>query len=160
MLQPLTHYLQVPIITEMVQSHGPYLEKLTKDEKYCLIGCLALWQQRIAEDLYTEPIGYELQNVLESLLEDYPTGPVVETLLREYLLKLNEPQVLRLLPLVVAQLREGYYRRRDYGEYDQLGGPQGDPFCDLPSEDPNKKFEMLDSEDLDEDVDFDQSDVN
>lgn len=40
MLQPLTRYLQVPIITEMVQSHGPYLEKLTKDEKYCLIGCL------------------------------------------------------------------------------------------------------------------------
>lgn len=157
MLQPLTHYLPVPLITEIVESYGVYLEKLTKDEKYCLIGCLGLWQQQMAEDRYAEPVGYELHNVLEFLTDDYPTAPVVETLLREYLLKLNEPQVLRLIEIVAAQLREGYYRRRDYAEYDQLGGPQGEPFCDLPSLNPAQEFEMLDSEDLDEGLDLDDT---
>jgi hypothetical protein len=159
MLQPLTYYLRVPIITEIAESYGPYLEKLTKDEKYCLIGCLALWQQQIAEDLYTEGYGIEMSNIEDFLGDFYPTAPVVKTLLRQHLLKLNEPQVLRLIQIVIAQLREGYYRQRECGEHEELGG-QPEPFCDLPSEDPDEEFEMLGPEDLDEDFDFDQTDTN
>jgi hypothetical protein len=158
MLQPLTHYLRVPIITEMVEAYGPYLEKLTKDEKYCLIGCLALWQQRVAEDEYTE-YGYEQTNAIEGLIEEYPVASVVEALLRQQVMQLNEPQILRLLGVISAQLQEGYYRKRKPGEYDKLGN-YGDPFCSLPGADSDKEFPMLDSEDFEKEHDFDETDAN
>lgn len=131
MLLPLTQELRFPFIEELVKSYGPYLERLAKDDKYGLIGCLSLWLQLEAEEAFLLGSVHVTEESLESLLSDYPASKAVQEILRKYLSQLNEPIIQTLITSLIHQIREGYYRRREIDELDHIGVPM-ESYCDLP----------------------------
>ncbi|XGW00042.1 MAG: hypothetical protein ACAF41_14045 [Leptolyngbya sp. BL-A-14] len=145
MLQPLTQDLRFPFAEGLVESYGLYLEQLTKDDKYGLIGILAFWLREEAEAEYTMGVMHVTDENLKALLSEYCVSSAVEVILKKYLSQMNEPAIQSLITALVRQLREGYYRRR---EIDELEDIRMVPYCDFSDDSSFSEEEMssLDSE--------------
>jgi hypothetical protein len=129
MLQPLTLDLRFPFAEDLVKSYGPYLEQLTKDDKYCLIVALAGWLYEEAALEYTLGTRYITADRVDDLVGDERVSPAARTILTKHMSQWNEPIMQSLMTALIQQLREGYFRGREIDELEDIGMEQ---YCDLP----------------------------